>query len=146
MTSDRYTPAGVYTLTYKETDRTLKGTPLGDGTYSYQSHVNFWMPFNGGIGFHDASWRDEFGGSIYYYSGSHGCINLSYSSAQTLYGMIDSQVPIICVYPDGFSLISDDSDSDSDDSSYDDSDDSSNDDSDSDDSSYDDSDDSYDEE
>ena len=35
------------------------------------------MPFDGGIGFHDASWRDEFGGDIYLTDGSHGCINHS---------------------------------------------------------------------
>ena len=25
-----------------------------DGTYSYEQPVTYWMPFNGGIGFHDA--------------------------------------------------------------------------------------------
>ena len=43
------------------------------------------MPFNGGIGFHDASWRSKFGGTIYQYSGSHGCINLPVDKAKLLY-------------------------------------------------------------
>ena len=54
----------------------------GDG---YKSWVNFFIPFNGGIGFHDASWRSTFGGNIYMYSGSHGCINMPYSAAKKLY-------------------------------------------------------------
>ena len=43
------------------------------------------MPFNGGIGFHDASWRSKFSGTIYQYSGSHGCINLPVDKAKLLY-------------------------------------------------------------
>ena len=43
------TPAGIYYLTYKTTDTYLEGYN-GDGS-KYKSHVNFWMPFNGGIGF-----------------------------------------------------------------------------------------------
>ena len=37
------------------------------------------------IGLHDATWRGSFGGSIYKYNGSHGCINLPYWVAQTIY-------------------------------------------------------------
>lgn len=41
------------------------------------SFVQYWMPYNGGEGIHDASWRGEgeFGTDIYHKSGSHGCIN-----------------------------------------------------------------------
>lgn len=62
----------------RDKDRYLRG----DG---YKSWVNFFIPFNGGIGFHDASWRSTFGGNIYLYSGSHGCINMPYSAAKKLY-------------------------------------------------------------
>ena len=76
------TPAGVYTIKSKETNRYLVGP-------GYKSWVNFWMPFNGGIGLHDADgWRWVYGGSIYQYSGSHGCINLPYSAAQNTYNNI----------------------------------------------------------
>ena len=61
------TPPGLFGLTYKQRDATLKGQ-------GYASPVRFWMPFNGGIGFHDASWRNTFGGTIYKKSGSHGCL------------------------------------------------------------------------
>lgn len=51
----------------------------------YRSWVDFWMPFNGDQGLHDATWRSSFGGSIYIYSGSHGCVNLPYGTAQTIF-------------------------------------------------------------
>lgn len=72
------TPTGVYSIFSRDKDRYLRG----DG---YKSWVNFFIPFNGGIGFHDASWRSTFGRNIYLYSGSHGCINMPYSAAKKLY-------------------------------------------------------------
>ena len=104
MTKDRYTPSGVYLLDYKTTDRDLKGEKLPNGEYSYVSHVDYWMPFYGGYGFHDASWRSKFGGSIYNYSGSHGCINLPKSKAGTLYDLIDKEVPIVIFYRHDYTL------------------------------------------
>lgn len=87
------TPRGIYYLTYKTTNTTLEGYN-SDGS-KYSSPVTFWMPFNGGIGFHDASWRSYFGGNIYMTNGSHGCVNLPYSAAKTLYNNINTSVPII---------------------------------------------------
>lgn len=85
------TPSGIYSLAYKQKDTVLKGQ-------GYASPVSFWMPFNGGIGIHDASWRYTFGGNIYVSNGSHGCINAPYSLANTIYNNIDSGTPIICYY------------------------------------------------
>ena len=62
------TPPGVFRLNYKERNAVLKGE-------DYETPVSYWMPFNGGIGLHDATWRTEFGGDIYLTSGSHGCVN-----------------------------------------------------------------------
>ncbi|MFR2213749.1 MAG: L,D-transpeptidase family protein [Ruminococcus sp.] len=56
------------------------------------------MPFNGGIGFHDATWQAYFGGDRYTYAGSHGCINMPLDAAATLYSIIDTNVPIVCFY------------------------------------------------
>ncbi|MFI3208486.1 MAG: L,D-transpeptidase family protein [Eubacteriales bacterium] len=92
------TPQGVYPLSYKTTNAVLRGTQYADGTYAYESPVSYWMPFNGGIGMHDASWRSEFGGTIYQTSGSHGCVNMTYSTAQAIYSYISSGDPIICHY------------------------------------------------
>lgn len=64
----------------------------------YETPVNYWMPFNGGIGMHDASWRGSFGGTIYKYSGSHGCINMPLSKAGELYSMIETGCTVVCYY------------------------------------------------
>ncbi len=101
MSGGRATPEGIYSLKYKEKNRTLRGDRREDGSWGYESFVNFWMPFNGGVGMHDASWRGSFGGSIYINSGSHGCVNLPYSKAKAIYENIDSGTPIICFYGGG---------------------------------------------
>lgn len=92
------TPAGIYSLTYKERDRVLRGAKQADGTYEYESPVSYWMPFNGGIGLHDANWRGSFGGTIYKNSGSHGCVNLPPSKVPALYDMVYKGIPVICYH------------------------------------------------
>lgn len=61
----------------------------------YVSFVNFWMPFYGGNGFHDASWQRKFGGNRYINYGSHGCINMRYDDAKTLYDKVEVGTPVI---------------------------------------------------
>ena len=92
------TPEGLYTLYYKERDRVLRGPKRADGTYSYESPVSYWMPFNGGIGLHDASWRGKFGGEIYKNNGSHGCINIPPKTAAVIYEHVYKGIPILCFY------------------------------------------------
>lgn len=82
------TPPGIYPLNYKQRDTYLNGR-------NYSSHVNYWMPFNGNIGLHDATWRSSFGGGIYRSNGSHGCVNCPYSGAATIYKTIEKGTPII---------------------------------------------------
>lgn len=91
MSAGYATPSGTYKLYYKQKDTVLRGP-------GYASPVNFWMPFNGGIGLHDANWRSEFGGEIYKNGGSHGCINLPYSTAKSIYDNITPKTTIICYY------------------------------------------------
>ena len=83
------TPPGIFSITYKQRDAVLKGE-------GYASPVKFWMPFNGGIGFHDASWRSSFGGSIYKNGGSHGCVNMPYDKAKELFENVYAGMPVIC--------------------------------------------------
>ena len=83
------TPPGAFPLTYKTRNATLKGE-------GYSTPVDYWMPFNGGIGFHDAPWRSAFGGQIYRTSGSHGCVNLPPAIARQLYDYVDSGFPVLC--------------------------------------------------
>lgn len=92
------TPAGIYSLTYKERDRVLRGPKQADGSYEYESPVSYWMPFNGGIGLHDANWRGSFGGTIYKNNGSHGCVNLPPAKVKALYDMVYKGIPVICYH------------------------------------------------
>lgn len=74
------TPKGSFRIKSK-----VEGTYLiGD---DYKTWVNYWMLINPGrqIGLHDATWRGSFGGNIYTSDGSHGCVNLPYSVAQTIF-------------------------------------------------------------
>ena len=93
----RATPDGIYQLTYKQPGKVLTGYNP-DGSVSYRSPVSFWMPFNGGIGFHDATWRSRFGGAIYRTNGSHGCVNMPYQKAKELYGLIEKGIPVVCYF------------------------------------------------
>ncbi|HEX9026509.1 MAG TPA: peptidoglycan binding domain-containing protein [Clostridium sp.] len=91
ISNNHSTPTGIYKLKYKQKDATLKGE-------GYSTHVDYWMPFNGGIGLHDASWRSEFGGNIYRTNGSHGCVNAPYYLANKIFDNIESGIPVICYY------------------------------------------------
>lgn len=96
--SDRATPTGIYSLYYKKSPDVLRGKALPGGGYEYETPVTYWMPFCGGVGFHDANWRSSFGGDIYLTNGSHGCINLPPSKAAELYNIIQTGVPIVMFY------------------------------------------------
>ncbi len=88
------TPEGIFPLTYKERNATLKGQ-------GYASPVSYWMPFNQNIGMHDSSWRKSYGKDIYKKNGSHGCINLPPEAAKVIYENIEQGMPILCYYLSG---------------------------------------------
>ena len=54
----------------------------------------------------NASWRSNFGGSIYKNSGSHGCINLPYDAADTIYKNVELGTPVVAYYRDNVKLTS----------------------------------------
>lgn len=89
------TPTGIFTVKYKTRNTTLKGN--NDDGSKYESPVSYWMPFNGGIGFHDATWRGAFGGGIYLGDGSHGCINMPPASAARLFNLVGAGT-VVYVY------------------------------------------------
>ena len=78
VSAEWFTPNGVFSIYAKDASTYLVGE-------DYRTFVNYWMPFYGGYGLHDATWRGSFGGEIYVYGGSHGCVNLPLSSAATIY-------------------------------------------------------------
>jgi len=83
------TPVGTYSITYTERNATLNGE-------NYSTPVQYWMPFNRNIGLHDANWRSSFGGEIYKYNGSHGCVNLPPDKAARLFRYVKKGMPVIC--------------------------------------------------
>ena len=95
----RSTPAGVYTILERMQNKVLRGNLRPDGTREYETPVKYWMRVTySGVGFHDATWQSSFGGNVYTYRGSHGCINMSYSDAGKLYELIQVGDPVIMHY------------------------------------------------
>ncbi|MBQ6538445.1 MAG: L,D-transpeptidase [Eubacterium sp.] len=92
---ERMTHPGVHHIYAKQKDRWL-GTMEVQG---YHTHVDYFMPFNGGEGLHDAPWRASFGGKIYITGGSHGCVNLPPAMAAKIYDLVSVGTPVI-VYED----------------------------------------------
>lgn len=83
-------PEGVFCLVGKQEDAVLTGE-------DYKTPVDYWMPFYGGVGIHDAdTWRTSYGGDIYQWSGSHGCINTPTAQAAVIYQNIEVGTPVIC--------------------------------------------------
>lgn len=66
-------------------------TLIGPG---YESFVYHWMCITGQIGIHDATWRSNFGGEIYKYNGSHGCVNTPLDKMGELFETIEIGTPV----------------------------------------------------
>lgn len=82
------TPIGKFKVLNKARNIILKGK-------DYESFVSYWIAFKGNsFGFHDASWRSKFGGTLYKTNGSHGCVNMPYSKVQKLYNMVSIGTPV----------------------------------------------------
>jgi lipoprotein-anchoring transpeptidase ErfK/SrfK len=83
------TPNGAFGITYCERNATLRGD-------NYATPVSYWMPFNGDIGLHDATWQSSFGGTRYKDGyGSHGCVNLPLSAAATIFSYVKAGFPVL---------------------------------------------------
>ena len=99
-TPERETPSGVYSILELKRDKTLVGeTDPATGKPIYETPVSYWMRVTWtGVGFHDATWQSSFGGNRYQTYGSHGCINMSYDDAATLYSMLSIGTPVVMHY------------------------------------------------
>ena len=95
VTENMGTASGVFPLAFKESPSTLRG---GEGKKKYTTKVQYWMPFYEGQGLHDAWWKTVFGGTEYMGNGSHGCVNLPSSVAETLYNNIVPGTAIVIYY------------------------------------------------
>lgn len=85
------TVKGLFAIYSKARGQWLDGRPYG---WNYRVYVDYWMPFHGGYGLHDADWRSSFGGADYYYGGSHGCVNMAKPSAAWIYDWATIGTPV----------------------------------------------------
>ena len=70
-------------LGYTEILEKTYNRPLVGPTWNVPVH--YFFPFNySEEGFHDMTSRNAFGGDIYTYNGSHGCVNMSLEDAENL--------------------------------------------------------------
>lgn len=81
---DRATTVGHHHIISRKSPAILKGSYGGS---SWTTRVSYWMGFTySGQGIHDATWQSAFGGQYYRQGrGSHGCVNVSLSSAKKIY-------------------------------------------------------------
>ncbi len=93
----RTTLEGVYKLWSKETNKRMKDSNA-DGE-EWDTTCNYWNNVSlCGIGLHDSTWRGAFGGTIYQWNGSHGCINMPYEGAQYIYENVELETPVVMYY------------------------------------------------
>lgn len=89
------TIAGAYSIWNKERDATLVGINQQRGN-DYEQPVSYWLPFDDtGQGIHDANWQANFGGDIYQYAGSQGCINTPPGMMAQLFELVEVGTPVI---------------------------------------------------
>ena len=64
---------------------------------TWDTMVNYWLAVTyDGIGIHDSTWRTSgYGGNIYTYDGSHGCINTPYDQAKKIYDNCSVGTPVV---------------------------------------------------
>jgi len=79
---------GLFKIYNKETEKYLIGIDEATGEEEYRSFVNYWMPYNGGEGLHDATWRGVFGTPYYTTNGSHGCINMPLAITDEIFNTV----------------------------------------------------------
>lgn len=84
------TPTGLYYVINKASPAELVGS-------SWDVWVNYWLGVTyDGVGIHDSTWRTSgYGGSIYTYDGSHGCINTPYDAVKKIYDNCVENTPVI---------------------------------------------------
>lgn len=85
------TPAIVAQIQYKTRNAVLKGD-------NYRTPVNYWMPFYGNYGIHDAYWRSQFGGTVFLTNGSHGCVNTPPAAMKQVYANMEKGTPVVLYY------------------------------------------------
>lgn len=84
------TPKGLFYVWEKKSPARLIGP-------TWDVQVNYWIGITtDGIGIHDSMWRASgYGGNIYTYDGSHGCINTPYDKVKSIYNNCSLGTPVV---------------------------------------------------
>lgn len=83
------TPSGgVWAIDDMQRNAVLRGQ-------GYASPVDFWVPFNGGVGIHDLKSRYYYGSTIYLTNGSHGCVNTPLEAMKVVFDSVEVGEPVI---------------------------------------------------
>ena len=99
--NEHRTPAGAFFAYDKKRDTVLRGDKQDDGEWGYETPVKYWIRLTDtGIGIHDANWRYSFGGNIWRWSGSHGCINTPPSMMPEIFELVEENMPVVVHYGD----------------------------------------------
>ena len=85
------TPTGTFRIQGNQKGATLTGA-------NYAVHVQYWIQFNGDIGFHDASWQTmKFGTAQYRTQGSLGCVHMPLPSIAWLHKWVQVGRTVVTV-------------------------------------------------
>ncbi|MBQ6675276.1 MAG: L,D-transpeptidase family protein [Ruminococcus sp.] len=96
-TATRNTPEGVYCVWSKQSPARLKDSNA-DGS-SWDTMVDYWNNISTcGIGIHSAPWQPYFGGDLYKWNGSHGCVNVSTEDAKWVYDNVPYNTPVVAFW------------------------------------------------
>ena len=88
--NDYDTPLGDFAINNKMERARLVGP-----NNEWDCYVNWWMPFiSSSHGFHDSSWRTDFGGNVWTYNPTHGCINLPADKAREMFYTVEIGTPV----------------------------------------------------
>ena len=94
-TEERHTNPGCFAIDGKKKNAVL-GTFV---THGYSLPVQWWLPFDGDIGLHDAPWTNQFGGTYYRTSGSNGCVNIPTENMEPIFKTMEIGMAVV-VYED----------------------------------------------
>ena len=85
------TPTGTFRIQGNQKGATLTGA-------NYAVHVQYWIQFNGDIGFHDAPWQTmTFGTAQYRAQGSLGCVHMPLKSIAWLHKWVQIGKTVVTV-------------------------------------------------
>jgi len=94
------TPPGVYSIFHRYSPyKMISPWPYGSPWWYPPSWTSFAMEFIGGGYFiHDAPWRSWYGPGANLYNGTHGCVNVPYSSMATLWNWAPIGTTVVVQY------------------------------------------------